>query len=538
MAVPTGDAREPLNAARAACMSAARLLAIDVGTQSARAIVFDPQGQLLAKAQIPFDPPYVSPRPGWAEQDAEIYWDAAAAACRELWRQGELRPDSISGLALTTLRSTVVCADATGRPLRSAIVWLDQRKATRLPPLGLLRNGAFAVAGASRLIHHFQSEAEANWLAQNQAELWRATERFVFLSGWLTHRLVGEWVDSCGAQVGFVPFDYKRLAWAAPADFKWRAVALRKAQLPRLVAPGARLGTLTAAAAEALGLPTGLPVIAAAADKACEVLGCGALDADVAQLSFGTTATINTTQTRYVEVQRLLPAYPAALPGAWNTEIQIYRGYWMVNWFKREFAHREQAKAQELGVPVESLFDELVQRVPAGAMGLTLQPYWSPGVSDPGPEAKGAIIGFGDVHTRAHLYRAILEGLAYSLRGGREQIERRLRHPLRRFIAAGGGSQSDMAMQITADVFGSPIERPQLYETSALGAAINLAVGLGLYPDYARAVPAMTRSGRIFSPDAVAHKTYDALYREVYRELYSRLRPLYRRIRAITGYPA
>ena len=519
-------------------MSGPRLLAIDVGTQSVRAIVFDQQGRLLAKAQVQFDPPYVSPQPGWAEQDAEIYWNAIGSACRELWQQGELRPASISGLSLTTLRSTVVCADAAGRPLRPAIVWLDQRKATQLPPLGAFWNGAFAVAGASRLIQHFQTEAEANWLAQNEPELWRATDKFVFISGWLVHRMVGEWVDSSGAQVGFVPFDYKRLAWAAPSDFKWRAVAVRPSQLPRLVAPGGKLGVLLPAAAEALGLPAGLPLIAAAADKACEVLGSGGLGADVGQLSFGTTATINTTQARYVEVQRMLPAYPAAVPGAYNTEIQIYRGFWMVSWFKREFAHREQAKAQELGVPVESLFDELVKRVPAGSMGLTLQPYWSPGVTDPGPEAKGAIIGFGDVHTRAHLYRAILEGLAYSLRGGREQIERRLKHPLRRFIAAGGGSQSDTAMQITADVFGSAIERPEIYETSALGAAINLAVGLGLYPDYARAVAAMTRSGRVFLPDAAAQKTYDALYREVYCELYLRLRPLYRRIRAITGYPA
>ena len=253
----------------------------------------------------------------------------------------------------------------------------------------------------------------------------------------------------------------------------------------------------------------------------------------MAQLSFGTTATINTTQPRYVEVQRLLPAYPAAVPGAWNTEIQIYRGFWMVSWFKREFAHREQAKAAELGVPVE-----LVKSVPPGSMGLTLQPYWSPGVTEPGPEAKGAVIGFGDVHTRAHLYRAILEGLAYSLRAGREQIQRKLGRPLRRVIAAGGGSQSDAAMQITADVFGTVVERPEIYETSALGAAINLAVGLGLYDSYAAAVAAMTRSGRAFVPEPSAQRIYDELYVEVYRELYPRLRPLYKRIRSITGYPA
>jgi sugar (pentulose or hexulose) kinase len=267
------------------------------------------------------------------------------------------------------------------------------------------------------------------------------------------------------------------------------------------------------------------------------VLGCGALQPDVAQLSFGTTATINTTQPRYLEVQRMLPPYPAALPGAFNTEIQIYRGFWMVSWFKREFAQREQALAAERGVAVESLFDELIRGIPPGSMGLTLQPYWTPGVREPGPEAKGAIIGFGDVHTRAHLYRAILEGLVYGLRAGREQIEQRLRHPIRRIVVAGGGAQSEAAMQITADIMGLPVERPALHDTSALGAAINLAVGLHLYPDYTSAVQAMTRSGRIFAPDPAASRVYDALYREVYRGLYPRLKPLYERIRAITGYP-
>ncbi|MGH8539751.1 MAG: FGGY-family carbohydrate kinase, partial [Stenotrophobium sp.] len=137
-----------------------------------------------------------------------------------------------------------------------------------------------------------------------------------------------------------------------------------------------------------------------------------------------------------------------------------------------------------------------------------------------------------------HLYRAILEGLAYGLRAGMEQIEKRIGRKVRRLVVAGGGSQSDQAMQITADVFGLQAERPEIYETSALGAAINLAVGLGLHADYASAVKAMTRSGRIFEPDAQAHKTYDALYRDVYRELYPRLKPLYKRIRAITGYPS
>lgn len=517
-------------------MKPRHLLALDVGTQSARALVFDARGELLGKAQQAFDPIYVSPQPGWAEQNPERYWDAMCACSRELWQNG-LRPADVAAVTLTTQRATMICLDTNGRLLRPAILWLDQRHCTEPPRLSAFWRAAFRIAGATPLVEHLQRESDANWLAQHEPALWRQTDSFLFLSGWLTQRLVGERVDSAGCQVGFVPFDYKRLDWAQSRDFKWQALAIRRSQLPRLVPPGGRLGALTAAAAQALGLPAGVPMIAAAADKACEVLGSGATTPDTAQLSFGTTATINTTQSRYVEVQRMLPAYPAALPGAWNTEIQIYRGFWMVSWFKREFAHREQALAAERGVAVEALFDELVESVPAGSMGLMLQPYWSPGVRDPGPEAKGGIIGFGDVHTRAHFYRAILEGLAYGLRAGREQIERRTGVPVRRLLVSGGGSQSDQAMQITADVFGLPAERPPIYETSALGAAINAAVGLGWYRSYTEAVAAMTRRGKVFEPGPKAVAVYDALYREVYLRMYARLQPLYARIRRITGYP-
>ena len=514
-----------------------RLLAIDVGTQSARALVFDEAGELLAKVQVPIES-YFSSQPGWAEQDFSVYWNAVVKACQGLWSEGRVSPDQVAGLSLTTQRATMFCVDADGEPLRSGIVWLDQRKCSAPPALGPLWSGIFRLVGAADLIEHFQHEAEANWLAQHQPEVWSKTAKYLFLSGLLTHRLVGEYVDSVGCQVGYVPFDYRRLDWAPASDFKWRALPVRREQLPDLVPPSETLGHLQASAARALGLAAGLPVIAAAADKACEVLGSGALEPDVAALSFGTTATINTSQSRYLEVQRMLPPYPAAQRGQFNTEIQIYRGFWMVSWFKQEFAEKERRMAASQGVAAEALFDELIRDIPPGSMGLTLQPYWTPGVRHPGPEAKGAIIGFGDVHKRGHFYRAILEGLAYGLRAGAETIERKTGKPLRRVVVAGGGSQSDVAMQITADVFKLPTSRPHVYETSGLGAAINAAVGLGMHADYAAAVAAMTRSGQCFDPNAEASRIYDALYREVYSDLYGRLKPLYERIRRITGYPA
>jgi sugar (pentulose or hexulose) kinase len=304
--------------------------------------------------------------------------------------------------------------------------------------------------------------------------------------------------------------------------------------LPDLVPPTKPLGQINATAAEATGIPVGLPLIAAAADKACEVIGAGCLAPHIGCLSYGTTATINTTHRRYIEVIPLIPPYPSAVPGSYSLEIAIYRGYWMVSWFKQEFGLREQGLAQARGIEPEALFDDLVRAVPPGSQGLTLQPYWSPGLRHPGPEAKGAIIGFGDVHTRAHIYRAILEGLAYALREGAERTSRRSGIPITELRVAGGGSQSDAAMQLTADVFGLPTSRPHLYEASGLGAAIDAAVGLGLHPDFETAVREMTHPGQTFQPEAAAHEVYEGLYRHVYLQMYDRLRPLYDEIRRIT----
>jgi sugar (pentulose or hexulose) kinase len=225
------------------------------------------------------------------------------------------------------------------------------------------------------------------------------------------------------------------------------------------------------------------------------------------------------------------------VPDAYSLEVQIYRGYWMVSWFKQEFGLREMRIAEKRSIEPEELFDELVEAVPPGSMGLVLQPYWSPGVKVPGPEAKGAVIGFGDIHTRAHLYRAIIEGLAYALREGGERGQKRSGVPLSEIRVAGGGSQSDAAMQITADVFGMPASRPHVYDASGLGAAIDAAIGAGIHPDFATAVAEMTHVGETFDPDPKNRAIYDGLYHEVYLKMYRRLQPMYQKIRSITGYP-
>jgi len=512
------------------------LLAIDVGTQSTRAMVFDLRGNLLAISRVPIEP-YYSPAPGLAEQDPQVFWNALCESCNRLWQQPGVAKENIAGVALTTQRSTLINVDKEGKPLRPAIHWLDQRRTSGLKPVGGLWGLLFKIAGMSETVAYLQAEAEGNWLQKHQPEIWSNTHKYLLLSGYLTMRLTGRFADSVGCLVGYLPFDYKKQDWSAKADWKWQAVPVNKEMLPELVKPAEQIGVITAEAAAETGIPEGLPLIAAAADKACEVIGAGCLNPAIPCLSFGTTATINTTLDRYVEVIPLIPPYPSAVPGSYSLEIQIYRGFWMVSWFKREFGFNEERLAAQRGVAAEELFDDLVNAVPPGSLGLTLQPYWSPGLKVPGPEAKGAVIGFGDVHTRAHFYRSILEGLAYALREGAERTSKRTHVPIEEVRVSGGGSQSKAAMQLTADVFGLPASRPHVFETSGLGAAIDAAVGLKLHSDFSSAVKEMTHKGETFEPKQENHAIYNELYRRVYLRMYSHLKPLYDEIRAITGYP-
>ncbi|WP_288999042.1 FGGY-family carbohydrate kinase [uncultured Psychrobacter sp.] len=510
-------------------------LAIDNGTQSVRALIFDQFGSEIAKARVPIEP-YFSEQPNYAEQHADYYWQKLCEACQKLWQSCKIKPEQIAGVSLATQRYTMICLDKDKQPLRPAIVWMDLRRA-ETHDIGFL-NPLTKIIGMGELVKDAQQKARCNWLAQNEPEIWAQTAHYVNLSAYLTYQLTDELIDSNGHAVGYLPYDYKAQKWLKPNTLKWRLFSCTPEQMPKIIPPGQTLGEISAKAAKVTGIPESTPMIAAASDKACEALGAAGLSADTACLSFGTTATINTISPDYVEVLKHMPAYTAAAPHYYNHEYMIYRGFWMVSWFKEQFAHYEEQLAKTKGIDTEKLLDAAVRGIPAGSMGLIMQPYWSPGVRHPGLEGKGALIGFGDVHTRAHVYRAILEGLAYELKLGFDTISRRTGKPIKHLRVSGGGSQSDAAMQLTADIFAMPAYRPHTFEATGLGAAINCAVGLGVYPDHATACDAMTHLGDEFLPIEANVQLYKRLYNEVYLKMYERLKPLYQSIQDITGYPA
>jgi len=511
------------------------ILTIDVGTQSARAALVDLAGDIRHLVKLPIQP-YVSPCPGWAEQEPEYYWRILCESCRGLLAEAGPLADRIVGVTITTQRGTYVNVDRKGEALRPAIIWLDRRKASTkgiIPPVSVPFLKLFGLHG---LIEFAAQYCRSNWIRQNQPGIWEQTHKFLCLSGYLTHRMTGEFRDSAGNIIGTMPFDVKRLAWAKRWDPKRRLFFVEDEKLPHLVRPGELLGHVTHEAAAATGIAAGLPVIAASNDKACEMLGAGCIAPDIAFVSFGTIATLNTQNANYVELRRMMPPYPSAIPGQFYSEVGVTRGLWMVSWFKQEFGLQETLAAKGEGTQPEALLDELIRGVPPGSMGLVLQPYWTPG-PEHASYAKGSIIGFGDVHTRAHLYRAIIEGLAFALKEGAQLTEKRNGVQMRRVRASGGGSQSAEIMQVTADVFGLPVERSHTHETSVVGAAIDAAVGLKLFPDFERAVAAMTRVRDVFEPIGSHVEVYRDLYERVYLRMYERLLPLFKEIQRITGYP-
>lgn len=195
-------------------MSKDLILSIDNGTQSVRVLIFDLRGNLLHKKRVILEP-YFSREPGWAEQDADYYWKSLCRACQMLWEETPVNKDAIAGVALTTQRATMINVDKNGRPLRPAVVWLDQRRTSGLKPVAGLWGLAFKISGMAKTVAYLQAEAESNWIKRYQPEVWEKTYKYLFLSGYLTYCLTGRFVDSVGCQVGYIPFDYKKKRWAA-----------------------------------------------------------------------------------------------------------------------------------------------------------------------------------------------------------------------------------------------------------------------------------------------------------------------------------
>jgi len=511
------------------------ILAIDCGTQSLRALLFSDTGDLLDRAQVGYDP-YFSTNPGWAEQDPEVYWDSLCDACTQLKTAKPRLFEKVAGVGVTSQRNSLVNVDENGDPLRPAVIWLDQRKA--VPSVGDVEVRALGLKPSEMggVIAGLQAQGKCNWIMQNQPEIWGATHKYLQLSGFLNHRLTGIFSDSVASQIGYIPFDYRKMEWADEQALFGMLFPVEREKLPELVVPGELLGHITLKASQATGIKQGVPVVACGSDKGCETLGAGVIDETRVNLSLGTTATVQTTTKSYFEPLPFMPPYPAVAPGCYNPEIMIPRGFWMITWFKNEFGYQEVLEAEARGIAAEEILDRYLAETEPGAMGLVVKPHWG-GALD-APFAKGAMIGFGEIHTKAHIYRGVIEGLGFALRDAKENMERAGGLEIRKVGVSGGGSQSEEICKITANIFNLPLEKGKTHEASGLGAAIITATGVGMFSSLEEATERMAKTERVFTPDPQAAEMYRKMYERVYRKMTCEpLEHLHAEIRDITGYP-
>jgi sugar (pentulose or hexulose) kinase len=490
-------------------------LAVDSGTQSTRAIVFDCEGAVHARGRKAH-PPLSNPSPGAVEQDPHELLDAVTGSIRECldgWIGDRTR---IVGGALTTQRVTTVPTLETGEPAAPAINWLDRRLAHLDHDDDRLVRWFHRVLGRHMTIGQILARSIPRQIRQRDPDLYARTRWFLPLEGWLHLKMVGVPALAPGGATGVLPLDVKTRGWSN-SRILHRLTCVEPARLPSIVEVGRRVGGATPAFAEATGLPVGFPFYACGGDKQAEALGGGVRSNQrvLGGVSLGTASSICVVDGR----PRQSAGFewfcaPACEPDAWAHEYMLFRGMWTVRWFAREFGRDLEADARARGTATEALLAEEAERVVAGAEGVVTWPRWSPTMQF--PNETGTVVGLRERHGRAHLFRSLIEGIAFDLRRGRDGLERGLGRKLERVRVGGGGSRSPFIVQTLADVLGIPVEYPEEEELAARGAAVVTAFGSGHFTNIDHAVAEMVPKARIVNPIPEHAHIYDATYRDVY----------------------
>ena len=508
------------------------ILTFDIGTQSMRALLVNKQGDIVDFVQNKYERPYISINPGWAEQRPNFYFDHLCDLGRQLKAKQEGLMKDVVAVAMTVIRDTAMCLDKNNNPIRDAVIWLDKREAKHVKPIPKAKKALFKMVKMEDTIEMQQRQSVCNWIMENEPDVWADTAKYVMLPTYLNYKLTGELKDSIANMIGHIPMDFKNRKWMDKSGLTRFVFDIPNSQLCDLVNPGEILGYITKEVAEQAGIPEGLPLIATGADKSCETLGLSVMKDNQASISFGTTATIQFPSKKYFEPKQFIPSYPSVVEDMYLGEIQVYRGYWMLSWFKKEFAPLEVAKAKELGCSAESLLNAQMVNVPAGCDGLMVQPYWGAGLWN--PNARGTMLGFTDTHTKIHVYRAVIEGINFALLDGMKGMEKRSKHKITEIYVGGGGSQSDEICQITASMFGLPVKRIQTHEACGLGASLVAFKAIGEFKTFEEGLASMVHDKDTFLPIAEDHKVYSKMYNECYVPLISKLDPWYKKLKNIT----
>ncbi|PPS45931.1 xylulokinase [Chroococcidiopsis sp. TS-821] len=438
------------------------LLGIDLGTSSVKALLLDTNGTVVREATCAYA--VQAPQPGWAETDPEQWWNAVAIAVKNAVKN----PQDVQAIALSGQMHGVVLTDSEGTPLRPAILWADTRSSEMLREYNALDSQlrsklanpiAAGMAGASLL-----------WLRQYEPETYAKARWVLQPKDWLRLRLTGKVAAEPSDASGTLLYDVVSDCWALDVI---AALKLRCDWLPELLPSSSSIaGNLTSEASAHLGLIVNTPVIAGAADTAAAALGNGSIEPGTVQLTVGSAAQIITPRLQpIVDPYGRTHLYRAALPHQWYTLAAIQNAGLALEWVKGV-----------LGYSWKQVYAEAFA-VPPGCAGLTFLPYLT-GDRTPhlDPHARGAWVGLGLHHTRAHMMRAALEGVAFSLKQGLEAIIA-TDVTVTQLRLAGGGTLEPVWQQLLADVLQVPLYTTTIAAASARGAAILAGIGIGVFQD-------------------------------------------------------
>lgn len=501
------------------------VLGLDSSTTACKAIVWDSHGRSISQGYSALA--LLTPQPAWHEQPAESWWTSMTEAIRQAVSQVDT--GQLKALCIAHQRETFVPLDEQDCPLINGILWMDERARDLLPDL----EQTFGQAEFHRLTGKRLSVnltiAKIAWIKQHRPDVFARTCKYVDVHGFLIHHLTGLYRTAWGCADPTGLFDTYNNRWA---ESLLDQVGIGLEQLPELYPPGAIIGQVTSTAADACGLPVGLPVVAGIGDGQSSGLGVNITSAGDAYLSLGTSVISGTFSDQYV----FDPAFrtmTGGVPGTYLLEtVQLGGGYTRA-WFMEKIASQTGRDDTRL----EDFYEQAASAVPPGSDGLVAVPYWN-SVLGPywDPLASGIIVGWRGFHQLPHVYRAILEGVAFEQYLGTLGVEKALGQPVKRYIAVGGGSQSDLWCQIIADITNKPVFRATTTEAAALGAGILAASAAGCYATVREAAQEMTHIlPQAIEPNAVTHGFYNRLFEEVYRPLFPTLQLYLDRLASITN---
>ena len=490
-------------------------LGIDVGTGGSRAVLVDARGSVVASATVEHEP-FASPQAGWAEQDARDWWRASAAAVRAVLSAEGVRAEKVGGVGLTGQMHGSVLLDEAGEVLRPALIWCDQRTDEQCRALT-------ERVGAARLIELTCNPALTGftlpkllWVREHEPEVWARVRSVLLPKDYVRLRLTGERAIDVADASGTLLLDVAARRWSREM---LEAAEIDERVLPPVFESAEVVGRVSAAGAEATGLKEGTAVVAGAGDQAAGAVGMGIVRPGSVSATIGTSGVVFAATDRpALDPRGRVHTFCHALPGRWHVMGVTQGAGLSLRWFRDQFG----AGPDDGRDPYERLSEEAAG-APAGAGGVLWAPYLM-GERTPhlDPHARAALVGINASHTRAHVVRAVMEGVAFSLRDTFE-IFGEMKVPVEAVRLGGGGARSGLWRQIQADVYGREVETVEAEEGAAYGAALLAGVGSGAWASVEEACDSVVRVAKRIPHDPQASALLNERY-EAFRRLYPALK--------------